>query len=447
MQSMRTLISETYTAITKDVSDSQASLTKLGAHQKKDIADAQYRLAQLNKAKKKDKDAIAKAKRDLAAARIHDKAAINKAKADLAAAKIEQKKVGAANALLKTFGDEQKKLDELATSYDGVTESLKAANQTLTDATKTRDDFAKSTMDQYNNLPDFDKETKISDFVANLEKQVVNTQLFSAQLQELRKQGLNDDLYKQLLAKGPEAGMPFAQQLLEGGKTSIDQVNALNLALAKSANDLGTSAASALYQAGVDSAAGLVKGLADQQVNIAAQMDQIATAMVNAIKQKLGIKSPSREFMKVGDWSIQGLAKGLQQSASVSEKAAEQVGHDTIDALRKTLTGVSALVMAGVDIDPTIRPVLDLTAIQRDAVKMGDILKGNDLAIGAAFAQARVASNDYSSNQNAQQEMAMVGSDTFTFNQTNNSPKALSEATIYRQTKNQISTAKGALKN
>lgn len=411
MKSMSTLVSDTYTAVTKNVAAAQASLTAL------------------NKARKKDWGAI------------------SKAKAALAAAKAEQARVVAATALLKTFADEQKKLNELATSYDKVTGSLKTANQTLEDAKKTRDDFAKSTGDQYNNLPDFDKETKISDFVANLEKQVVDTQLFTAQLQELRKQGLTDDLYKQLLAKGPEAGMLFAQQLLEGGKTSIDQVNALDAALVKAADAMGTSASTALYQAGVDSAAGLVKGLEDQQKNIAAQMDQIADAMVKAIKAKLGIKSPSREFMKIGDWSVKGLAKGLQQSASVSEKAAEQVGHGTIDALRKTLSGMSEAVMAGVDIDPTIRPVLDLTAIQRDAVKMGDILKGTDLAIGAAFATAKVASNDYSSNQNAQAEMAMAGSDSFTFNQTNNSPKALSEATIYRQTKNQISTAKGALKN
>jgi hypothetical protein len=411
MASMRTLVADTNTAVLKDV------------------AAAQARLNALNKAKKKDRGAI------------------SRAKAALAAAKLEQKKVTLANWMLRTFNDEQAALNKLSTSYTAVTESLKEANKTLEDAKKIRDDFAGSTADQYDNLPDFTKETKISDFVTELEKQVVDTQIFTAQLEELRKQGLNDDLYKQLLSKGPDAGMPFAQQLLEGGQASIDQVNMLDSALAKAASALGTSASTALYQAAVDSAAGLVKGLEAQQANIAAQMDKIALGMVTAIKRALGIKSPSRAFMKIGDWSVQGLAKGIEQSASVSEKAAEQVGHGTIDALRKTLSGMSEAVMAGVDIDPTIRPVLDLTAIQRDALKMGEILKGSDLEIAAAFAQAKVASNDYSSNQNAQQEMAMAGSDTFTFNQTNNSPKALSEATIYRQTKNQISTAKGALKN
>ena len=230
-----------------------------------------------------------------------------------------------------------------------------------------------------------------------------------------------------------DAGMKMITDLLNGVATAIRNNSAQMQAA-------GRNLASAI----VEGMVGGITGGISQVVNAAKNMAKNA---LNAAKNFLGIKSPSKEFAKLGVFSVEGLAQGLQQSASVAEKAAEQVGHGTINALRKTLSGMSDAVMAGVDIDPTIRPVLDLTAIQRDAVKMGEILKGNDLAIGAAFANARVASNDYSSNQNAQQEMAMAGSDSFTFNQTNNSPKALSEATIYRQTKNQISTAKGALKN
>ena len=230
-----------------------------------------------------------------------------------------------------------------------------------------------------------------------------------------------------------DAGMKMITDLLNGIANAIRSNSA-------QMNAAGRNVASAIVE-------GMVGGITGGISSVVNAAKNMAKSALNAAKNFLGIKSPSKEFAKLGVFSVEGLAKGLQQSASVSEKAAEQVGHGTIDALRKTLSGMSDAVMAGIDIDPTIRPVLDLTAIQRDAVKMGDILKGNDLAIGAAFAKAIIASNDYSSNQNAQQEMAMAGSDSFTFNQTNNSPKALSEATIYRQTKNQISTAKGALKN
>lgn len=411
MKSMRDLVKETQTAIAKDV------------------ADATARLAKLNKARKKDYGAI------------------KKAKADLAQAKAEQKKVNAANALLKTYGDEQKKLGGLANSYDAVTKKLDDARKVLADATKTRDDYAKSVQDQYDKLPDFNKETKLDDFVANLEKQVVDTQLYTAQLQKLRELGLNDEMYKQLLAKGPEEGMAFAQQLLEGGKTAVDQINTLGSALDKAAKDLGNSASKALYQAAVDSAAGLVKGLEAQQKALAAQMDKLADAMVNAIKKKLGIKSPSRVFMKVGDWSVKGLAKGLKDSSSITEKAAEQVGHGTIEAMRKTLSGLPD-AMSEVDVDPTIRPVLDLTQVQADAVKMGALFGDKDIQVGSAFKSAKIAAAEHAANKGAQDEFALAGAgDSFSFTQINNSPKALSEATIYRQTKNQISTAKGALKN
>ena len=77
-------------------------------------------------------------------------------------------------------------------------------------------------------------------------------------------------------------------------------------------------------------------------------------------------------------------------------------------------------------------------------------MSGNDVSVKAAFAKAVATSNEFNGIQNARAhaaEQAAVHEDRFTFIQNNTSPKALSEATIYRQTKNQISTAKGALKN
>ena len=409
MKTMRSLISDTQTAIAKDVTA------------------AEERLRKLNKAKKKDQYEI------------------RKAKAALAQAKAEQKKVWAASALVKTYGDEQKKLGQLANSYDTVTTKLNDAKKALADAVKTRDDYAKSVQDQYDKLPDFSADTKLDDFVANLEKQITNTQIYTAQLQQLRKMGLNDAMYKELLAKGPDA-TAFAQQLLEGGQSAVDQVNTLGSALDAAAKGLGNTASKDLYQAGVDAAAGLVKGLEQQQAAIQKQMDKIATAMVNAIKKKLGIKSPSRESMKDGAWTVKGLVSGLQASSSLSEKAAADVGHSTINSLRKTLTGLKDVVGTEMDVNPTIRPVLDLTDVKRDSVKMGAMLEGQDLSVGSAYNKAKFLSNQYNSNTASRAQLeAVLAKPSVNFTQNNYSPKALTSATIYRNTNNQISKAKGAL--
>lgn len=381
-------------------------------------------------------------------ARNKDNRAIRETTKALAQARVEYSKAKKASSVAYSFGDENKKLLSLADKQASIAKQLESANKTLADAIKTRDDYNKQVKDQFSNLPDAANDVKLADYITELQKKVADTQIFNAQLQKLRDLGLNDEMYKELLAKGTDA-IPFVTQILDGGKSAVDEINTLDSALAKAATSIGDTASKALYQAAVDSAQGIVKGLQSQQAAIEKQMDVIAAAMVKSIKKALGIKSPSREFMKVGDWSIKGLAAGLKSASSVSEDAAASVGHDTINSLRKTLTGLSDLVGDDLNVDPTIRPVLDLSQVQKDAVKMGDILKGDPLSVGSAYSKARNLAAGYDNNRALLDYLASgqpVGK-VFTLNQTINSPKAVNPATVYRNTKNVISTVKGELRN
>jgi len=397
------------------------------AAEREDISKLEARLATLNKARKKDRDAIRATSTALAQARA------------------ELKKTTAASKLVNSWGDETKKLSSLSSQLQTVGDKLKAANDKLADAKKVRDDYNKSVKDQYANLPDFQNDTKLTDYITNLEKRVADTQIFTAQLNKLRDLGLNDEMYKELLAKGPDA-IPFVTQILDGGKTAVDQINTLDSSLNKAATGLADSASKALYQAAVDSAAGLVKGLESQQANIQKQMDKIADAMVKAIKKKLGIKSPSREFMKVGKWSNEGLAQGLADSR-MPIQAAEEVGHNAIDAMRKTLTGLSDVMTTHIDTNPTIKPVLDLTDIRKGSGDIGGMLATKPIAVGGAYSLARSLADEVAAVRKANvpgdkpdQPPAPIN-----FTQNNYSPKAISAAESYRNTKNVISTAKGAL--
>lgn len=394
----------------------------------RDIENLQARLAKLNGARHKDRAEIAKTAKALAQARV------------------EYAKAKAAQNLTNTYGDEYKKLGQLADKQDVLTAKLKDANKALDDAIKTRDDYSKQVHDQYDNLPDVTKDTKLTDYTDALKQQVVDTQIFVAQLQKLRSMGLNDTMYKELLGKGTDA-IPFVEQILNGGQASVNELNTLGSALDKSATDLGNTASKALYQAAVDSAAGLVKGLENQQAAIEKQMEKIADGMVNAIKKKLGIKSPSREFMKVGDWSTQGLAKGLE-SSTAAVTAAENVGHNAIDAMRKTLTGLSDVVGNEVDnVNPTITPVLDLSEVKKSAGQITGMMPTKTLQVAGAYSQARGASLAVQDGQQGDSGGAAGGSgDTWIFNQNNYSPKAISPVETYRNTRNQLSTAKGARK-
>lgn len=440
------LLAESLKQVDEQVKKSTARIAELDGKRIETIQNAQDRLNKLRAAKKKDTSAIAKAQRDLNEAQKPTNKAMREEIALLERAKTERYRLRVATQNhTVSMGHEMNALKKLAEEYDVLDEKVKEAEKGLVDATKTRDDYQKSLATQFSNLPDVTKDTKLGAYMEDLQKKVIETQNFSTAIQKLRDLGLNDTMYKELLAKGPEAN-PFLAELIGGGKGAVNAVNALGAQLDASANKIGASASVSLYQAGVDAAKGLLDGVVSQRSALNAQMDKIAGDMIAAFKKKLGIKSPSKEFEKVGGFSIAGLAKGLRDTTAITS-AADAVGNDALAALRSSMSGLSLAINDNMDLTPTITPVLDLSGVKKSAQSLGQLLPSHAISVDSAYSKAKDASKSYNDNRNAVSDgpVAAETVNNMTYVQNNNSPKALSSAEIYRQTKSQLSTVKGAL--
>lgn len=362
-----------------------------------------------------------------------------------ASAKERKKAASAYTYLTKSLDDEHVKLDKLSTQYATYTQKIKDAQQALADIKKTRDDFKTSVTDQYSVLPDITTDTTVADYETTLKDQIEKTKQFANTLQRLRDLGLNDAAYKQLLAKGTDA-LPFANQILAGGKNAVNEVNSLDSQLAAAAKALGSSASSELYDAAVKSAEGLVVGLQKQQKAIEKQMDKIADYMVNALKKKLGIKSPAQAFIEIGGYSALGLIKGLVDMSGSVEKAAATTGKAAVDSLQKSMTGFSDLITANVDLQPTITPVLDLSSVKKSASDIGTLIPAS-VSVDSSYAKAKSISNAAMSTSTADTTTPTAVPKEVNYYQYNSSPKTLSSAEIYRNTNNQISNLKKTLED
>lgn len=394
----------------------------------------------------KDVDSAEAKLQKLTSARKRDNAAIAKAQVQLAQARKEQKLSTAAYVdLTAHLGTNRIQLEKLSAQYANLVARIKAGQDALTAAKKVRDDYYASVKDQYDNLPDVTGETTLAGYVSDLKKQIADTQQFTAAVQKLRDLGLNDEAYKDLISKGFGA-LPFVNDVLAAGKDGVDQLNKLEGDLGTAASGLASTASKQLYQAAVDSAQGLVVGLQKQQAAIEKQMTIIATAMVHAIKKQLGIRSPSREFAAVGAYSVQGLAKGLDDASSIAEKSAANVGTSAILSLRKTISGLGDMIGSDMDMTPTITPVLDLSSVRRDAAQLDSMLASRPLAVTPSRSSAVDASNGYNANRDAQAEPTVVDEHVeVSLTQNNYSPKPISAVETYRNTRNQLSVVKGAL--
>lgn len=134
---------------------------------------------------------------------------------------------------------------------------------------------------------------------------------FAQALDALRGRGLDSSVIAQIAAAGPVEGLRTARSLLQADGSQLAEINALQGQLKFAADKAGTTAADAMYGAGKAAAQGLVEGLQGNIDAINAIMKQIADAMALAVRQALGIKSPSKVFHGIGVNTIQGLLQGL----------------------------------------------------------------------------------------------------------------------------------------
>lgn len=338
----------------------------------------------------------------------------------------------------------KEKLKELGHEYDIYQQKIDNAKQALDTAKQAEQSYNDQINQQFSTLPDITDTTTVTDFTQSLSDQTINTQTFIDALNQLRDQfHLSDDLYKELLAKGP-AVLPFVEQLVSGGQAAVDEINTLTGTLDAEAKQLGDEASKSLYQAGVDSAQGLLDGLQSKQDAIKKQMEELANIIAKAIRKALKVKSPSQVMHEIGEYIGQGLIDGMK----AMEDDVDKQGSALVDKMNSYIKMINDAFANQTNLSPTIKPVLDLTGVQKDASQLGAIFTTKPISVGSALSQAKNASLGYEANKVAIQvpEVQPTSTPSLTFIQNNTSPKALSAAEIYRQTNNQISQAKGALK-
>lgn len=156
----------------------------------------------------------------------------------------------------------------------------------------------------------------------------------------------------------------------EGGDTSFEPVG-LNIAL------------------GV--ANGILSPDADEAVcNAARTMIQRIKA---AAENEATIQSPSVLFAEgVGKYLALGVAQGITDHTDAPEKAAEGLVDDTLNGAESPLAKLSQLLSEGIDTNPTITPVIDLTKVNEGLTAMDGLFGGYgiDPSIAARYADTSV---------------------------------------------------------
>ena len=134
---------------------------------------------------------------------------------------------------------------------------------------------------------------------------------------------------------------------------------------------------------------GLTDGVQSERSSFIDELTNMALAGVEAVKTTLDINSPSRVFRELGNFTGLGFVNGLHSYVEKSYDIGADMAESTKSGLSNVLQTVADIVNGGVEMEPTIRPVLDLSNVA-SGVDTLDSLFYSRRAIGLA-GQASVA--------------------------------------------------------
>lgn len=195
------------------------------------------------------------------------------------------------------------------------------------------------------------------------------------------------------------------------------------------------------YNAGAYLVQGFINGIADNIESAAQKSAEMAAAAANAAKKELDEHSPSKVGYKIGDYFGVAFVNAISDYEDASYNAGRNVAYMAKNGLSSAVMRISDLIDSGIDTEPTIRPVLDLSDVENKAVRLNALLSRTQ----AVKAGAEITEYSHRNGRENQNGIKDSNGNTYTFTQNNYSPKALSRVDIYRQTKNQFSAMKEVL--
>lgn len=186
---------------------------------------------------------------------------------------------------------------------------------------------------------------------------------------------------------------------------------------------------------------GFCDGISENTWKAEAKARAMAAAAAEAAEDELDEHSPSKRFYGIGNFAGVGFINALIDNVSKAGKAGQEIARSSIDGLNDIISRIADYVDADMDVQPTIRPVLDLSAVEAGTGRLNTLFSRNQaLSVSTGM-------NDRVSEMEVQNGESSPTGNTYQFTQNNYSPTALSRIDIYRQTKNQFSAMKGLVGN
>ena len=204
---------------------------------------------------------------------------------------------------------------------------------------------------------------------------------------------------------GRRSATGYASGIRAGASSATTEARTM---VTNAASAAGSSAYEAFRGVGNESAQGYKQGIMDY----AQQAAEEAAAMVRnareAARAEQDSNSPSKEYAKLGVDADRGYILGIQQYGSKVNAATSGMVGDGIKAMKAAMLGMSMVLNEGLEADPTITPVLDLSTLASQTGLIGQLLGNQTLTVGTLDSTNAILANQQSQLLADQNALAMI---------------------------------------
>ena len=162
------------------------------------------------------------------------------------------------------------------------------------------------------------------------------------------------------------SGKQVTESLTNGLKTGLNQIPTMFNSTISSATSSLRSFRSSFYSAGTYVAQGFTSGISSQVTIAAEAAARLANAASSAAKEALDIHSPSKVFGWIGEMTVDGFVNTVDGMTNDVRKSGYGMAESVIN-------GFNELDTSNIS-DPSIRPVMDLSMVRRQASELSSVL-------------------------------------------------------------------------
>lgn len=227
------------------------------------------------------------------------------------------------------------KLQQVTTAYQAKLDEIEKATNALENLMQEKASFIDSVNNDLMSFGGFSGLQKPADVFGNeedwtasnissqLQSRLTDIKTFGSNLQKLLDMGFGEQVYRQVIEMGIIDGAAFAAALIQATPDEVNNIKGLVSQITESSNGIANAAGNQLYNAGIAAAQGFVQGLQSEADALYATATALGNSIAAAVKNALGIASPSKVANDIAANFGGTLARGLLNQTDQVSRASD----------------------------------------------------------------------------------------------------------------------------